>query len=122
MSIKHTALEAERSILGSLLLDNNTWKNIVSGGTTEDDFTTIEHQTAFNIIAELASNNTPFDMVTIGNIFKGKGIFNNEDSETFIFNLALNTPTATNINAYINIVKERSKERKLLTLIKDRLL
>lgn len=113
-----SSLEAEQAVLGSLLIDNAKWKGLVNNGVTKDDFFTIEHQTVFEIITEFAKNNEPFDMVTVDAIFKNKGI-NNETKGDIVFALANNTPTADNINTYINIVKEKSRTRKLLILIKN---
>ncbi|WP_255210647.1 DnaB-like helicase N-terminal domain-containing protein [Methylogaea oryzae] len=58
------SLQAEQSVLGGLMLDNQAWDN-VSGRVGEEDFYRKEHKLIFRAIAELAAKDQPFDVITL---------------------------------------------------------
>ena len=58
------SLEAEQSVLGGLMLDNQAWDN-VSERLVADDFYRYEHRLVFNVMIHLAESGQPLDVVTL---------------------------------------------------------
>ncbi|MFT3741385.1 MAG: replicative DNA helicase [Gammaproteobacteria bacterium] len=107
LKIPPHSIEAEQSVLGGLLLDNRAW-DVVADRLHENDFYRIEHRQIFNCIQSLALKNSPFDLLTVAEALKQMG-----QTETYLFELAKNTPSTANIAAYADIVRERSVLRQL---------
>lgn len=112
------SIEAEQSVLGGLLLDNQVW-DVVSSKVHQEDFYRHEHRLIYTAIAELAQKNSPFDVVTLLDALTAKGELDNAGGEVYLFELANNTPTVANIAAYSDIVRERSVLRQLIGIAND---
>ncbi|WP_419420924.1 replicative DNA helicase [Legionella sp. D16C41] len=113
----HSA-EAEQSIIGGLMLDNQAWDK-VSTKLCEADFYRTEHRTLFRAIVELARRGQPFDVVTLLNTLKTSNELDQAGGETYLFELANNTPSVANISAYADIVREKSVQRQLIGVAGD---
>jgi replicative DNA helicase len=109
------SIEAEQSVLGGLMLDNGAWDRII-GRICETDFYRTEHKLIFRAMANLSKYNQPFDVITIAETLKNIKELDNAGSEVYLFELAKNTPSVANIEAYCNIVRERSILRQLLEI------
>lgn len=107
------SLEAEQSVLGGLMLDNQAWDN-VTDILQSKDFYRSEHQLIFQAIAELARQNQPFDVLTLTERLKTQERWRQADNEVYLLELAHNTPSAANIAAYAGIVREHSILRQLI--------
>lgn len=112
------SIEAEQSVLGGLMLDNDAWDN-VAAELAEEDFYRPEHRVIFRAMAALANRNMPFDVLTITDALKQKNELNAARGEAYLFELAKNTPSAANILAYAKIVRERSVLRQLAAVAHD---
>lgn len=112
------SLEAERSVLGGMLLDASAWDTI-AGIVTADDFYRGDHRTIFRCMQNLAEQNKPLDVITISDALDDINELDNMGGLTYISELAANTPTASNIRAYAQIVQERSTVRKLISVAHD---
>lgn len=112
------SIEAEQSVLGGLMLDNLAWDKIVDR-ISEHDFYQPEHKIIFKVMAELSRRNHPFDVITLAAELKNLNDLANVGGEVFLFELARNTPTAANILAYADIVRERSILRQLISGVHD---
>lgn len=106
------SVEAEQSVLGGLMLDNDAWDNVLEQ-VSEEDFYRPEHRVIFHAIARLASRNMPFDVLTVTDSLKQGNDLSAARGEAYLFELAKNTPSAANIIAYAKIVRERSVLRQL---------
>ena len=108
------SLEAEQAVLGGLMLENGAWDQIADK-LNEDDFHLFDHRIIFQAISELAYHNQPFDVVTLADKIKHaeNSAINNKNVTAYIATLAKETPTAANISAYADIVREKSILRKL---------
>ena len=113
LKILPNSIEAEQSVLGGLMLDNNTWDK-VADLVKEDDFYRPEHRRIFNTIANLIRRDQPFDILTLAEELKNKNELEAAGGEIYLFELAKSIPTAANIAAYAEIVRERSIRRKLI--------
>ena len=74
----------------------------------EIDFYRAEHRLIFQAMQDLANRNSPFDVLTLAEILKIKDQLASVGGEVYLFELAKNTPSAANIDAYADIVHERS--------------
>lgn len=108
------SVEAEQAVLGGLMLDNRAWDRVVEY-ISEIDFYRADHRLVFQVISELAKKNKPFDMLTLADSLKAVNSLETAGGEAFLYQLANNTPSAANIVAYAEIVRERSVLRQLLT-------
>lgn len=107
--------EAEQSIIGGLMLDNNAWDKVVEI-VKEEDFYQPEHRILYNAISNLVQRNQPFDVLTLTESLKAVGALDSVGGEVYLFELAKNTPTVANIAAYAEIVRERSILRQLIAV------
>jgi replicative DNA helicase len=110
----HSA-EAEQAVLGGLMLDNEAWDKVTER-VSEKDFYRREHQIIFNAIVTLSENRKPFDVLTLAEELKLRNELTPVGGEAYLFQLAKNTPSTSNISAYADIVRERSVLRQLLSV------
>ncbi len=113
----HSA-EAEQSIIGGLLLDNQVWDKI-STKLCETDFYRTEHRILYRAITELSKKDQPFDVVTLLDTLKSTNDLDDAGGETYLFELANNTPSVANVSAYADIVREKSVQRQLIAVAGD---
>ncbi len=110
----HSA-EAEQSIIGGLMLDNQAWDKI-STKLCEADFYRTEHRILFRMIVALAKKDQPFDVVTLLDALKSHNELDDAGGESYLFELANNTPSVANVAAYADIVREKSVQRQLIAV------
>ena len=109
------SIEAEQAVLGGLMLDNLAWDKIADI-INEEDFYRRDHRLIFRAIASLANEGQPCDAVTLSEWLEKQGELDNAGGLTYLGSLANNTPTAANIKAYADIVRERSVLRHLINV------
>ena len=106
------SLEAEQSILGGLLLDNEAADRIgdVIG---DDDFYSDAHRVIYRHIMMLAGEGKPVDVVTLSEALASTQKLDYVGGLAYLGALVANVPTAANIRHYAEIVRERSILRRL---------
>ena len=107
------SIEAEQSVLGGLMLVGEAWDQ-VADRLVEEDFYRREHRLIFRAIGQLAGAGQPCDAVTLGEWFERHGETANIGGVAYLAELANNTPSAANIAAYADIVRDKSVLRKLI--------
>ncbi|MFZ9708853.1 MAG: replicative DNA helicase [Steroidobacteraceae bacterium] len=107
------SIEAEQAVLGGLLLDAQAWDN-VADVLRGDDFYRPDHRIIFEAIGHLASQGQPSDAVTVSEHLERNGQLNDAGGLAYLGTLARDTPTAANVRAYADIVRERALLRQLL--------
>ena len=107
------SVEAEQAVLGGLMLDNSAWER-VADRLVEEDFYRQDHRLLFRAMAELSSNDQPFDAVTLAEWLQARGKLEQAGGLAYLATLARDTPTAANVRAYADIVRERSVMRQLI--------
>ena len=107
------SIEAEQSVLGGLMLDNQAWDRI-SDQIVEQDFYRDEHRRIFRQIRKLLENARPADVVTVAEGLDAAGDAERTGGLAYLGELAANTPSAANIKRYAEIVRERSVLRQLV--------
>lgn len=105
--------EAEQSVLGGCMLSNEAYSRI-AGTITEDDFYRLDHRLIFRAITKLAEANKPFDAVTLGEQLERRGQAREAGGPSYLIDLASKTPSAANIVAYAEIVKEKATLRRMI--------
>jgi replicative DNA helicase len=108
------SVEAEQSVLGGLMLNNDAWLN-VADILTARDFYRAPHQIIFEAMASLANANEPLDAVTLSEALSSRGLLDKAGGISFLAEIAETTPGASNVLAYAQIVRERSTLRQLIS-------
>ena len=108
-----SSIEAERAVLGGLMLDASGWDRVVDR-IKEEDFYRRDHQLVFRAIASLIDANNPCDVVTVSEWLDGHGDAKVEGGLAYIAELAESTPSAANVAAYAEIVRERAVLREMI--------
>lgn len=107
------SLEAEQAVLGGLMLDNRAWDQ-VADRLTEDDFYRRDHRLLFRAMKTLAEAGQPLDVVTLSEWLRKQELLEDAGGMVYLGALARDTPSAANISAYADIVRERSVLRQLI--------
>jgi len=97
------------------MLDENAW-DAVSAKVSAEDFYRSDHRTIFRCMIDLVERNQPLDIITISETLEGVGELDNVGGMAFVSDLAGSTPTASNIVAYADIVRERATVRNLISV------
>ncbi len=113
LKIPPHSIQAEQSVLGGLMLDNETWDK-VADRLGEEDFYRHDHQLIFRAIKLLAEKQSPFDVVTLAEVLESSGWLQQAGGLAYLGAMAKDTPSAANIVAYADIVRERSVLRQLI--------
>ncbi|MFZ9649734.1 MAG: replicative DNA helicase [Fluviibacter sp.] len=107
------SIEAEQSVLGGLLLDNEALDRITDL-LTEADFYRSEHKLIYQQITRLLERGRPADVVTVSEAIEQAGLTDETGGLAYLGELAANTPSAANIRRYAEIVRERAVLRHLV--------
>ena len=105
--------EAEQSILGGILLDNQALNNVLEV-LVANDFYSESHRRIFTAIIELSDKNEPTDLITLTNILKNKKQLDGVGGAAYLASLVDNVPSAANVAYYAKIVKEKAILRQLI--------
>ena len=112
------SVEAEQAVLGGLMLSNDAFDR-VSDLVCERDFYQYNHRLIFRAITALATENNPTDVVTITGHLEQHGQLEDANGVHYVGALAQETPSAANIKAYADIVRERSVLRQLISVANE---
>ncbi|MDP2903510.1 MAG: replicative DNA helicase [Methylovulum sp.] len=111
--IPPNSIPAEQSVLGGLMLDNQTWDS-VADKVVASDFYHRGHQVIFKTISQLADKQMPFDIITISEALAAIGELEMAGGLSYLGVIVKDTPSAANIATYANIVRDRSVLRQLI--------
>ncbi len=109
------SIEAEQSVIGGLLLENEALDKIADILSAQD-FYQHDHKTIFQHISKLIEHNRPADIVTVAESLESTAELSSIGGIAYLGALAQNTPTAANIRRYAEIVRERAIMRKLVVV------
>jgi len=107
------SVEAEQSVIGGLLLENEALDKIADI-LSASDFYRHDHRLIFKHIGKLIEHNRPADIVTVAESLENSAELSSVGGIAYLGALAQNTPTAANIRRYAEIVRERAIMRKLV--------
>ncbi len=107
------SLEAEQSVIGGLLLDNERW-DTVAERVVASDFYNRPHRLIFEGVKTILESGKPLDLITLSEHLERHEQLEDVGGFAYLADLAKNTPSAANINAYADIVAERAIVRGLI--------
>jgi replicative DNA helicase len=107
------SLEAEQSVIGGLLLDNERW-DTVAEKVVSKDFYSRPHRLIFEAVKDILEESSPLDLITLSEHLELREQLEDVGGFAYLADLAKNTPSAANINAYADIVAQRALVRSLI--------
>ena len=108
------SIEAEQAVLGSLMLDNQRW-DVVAEMITDRDFYSRHHQLIFSEMHTLVSRGTPIDLITLSESLESKDLLVDVGGFAYLAELSKNTPSAINVVAYTDIIRQQAILRELIS-------
>src|SRR2546429_1850800 len=111
-------LEAERSVLGAILLDNHALNAAIETLRPEDFFLD-QHRRVFTHMIQLGENQQAIDLVTLTDELHRKGELEASGGAPYLASLADGMPRVSNIEHYARIVKEKAILRNLIHTTHD---
>lgn len=105
--------EAERAVLGGLMLETHRFDTVIQV-IKDNDFDGKDHQIIFQSMSELVEENKPLDPLTVSEKLDNKNALNKVGGKDYLIELATSTPSAANLEAYAEIIRQRSITRKLI--------
>lgn len=112
------SIEAEQSVLGGLMLDNDAWDRVAEK-VVEQDFYLRAHRFIFAAMLRLAESNHPIDIITVSEDLEANQQLEDVGGFAYLGEIAKNTPSAANILAYADIVRERAVVRDMISVAHD---
>ncbi|HUF73488.1 MAG TPA: replicative DNA helicase [Gammaproteobacteria bacterium] len=109
------SVEAERSLLGGLMLDQRAWDQ-VADVVGAKDFYRADHRAIFEAVATLTEHNRPPDAVTVSEQLEREGRLEAAGGVEYLARLVEETPSAANVRAYAQIVREHAMLRHLIEI------
>ena len=113
MSVVPSAVEAERAVIGAILLDNqvvNTALDLVSAA----EFYRDSHRIIYQSIQELSADNRAIELVTLADHLKARGELDRIGGLSALGEMARETASAANIEAHCKLIREKAQLRRLL--------
>ncbi len=113
LKIPPHSIDAEQSVLGGLMLQNEAWETI-SDIIDSTDFYRAAHSKIYSAIQNLSLEDNPFDVITLGEWLDNRQELEKVGGMGYLSNLVQNTPSAANIDAYARVVRQKSVLRELI--------
>ena len=113
LRIPPQSIDAEQAVIGGLMLAPDAFDRIADR-LNEEDFYRRDHQLIYRAIRELAEKSRPYDAVTLGEWFESQGLSEQVAGGAYLVELASTTPSAANITAYAEIVRDKAILRQLI--------
>ncbi|BCO20773.1 replicative DNA helicase [Alteromonas sp. McT4-15] len=107
------SIEAEQSVLGSMLIDPDSWDKVAEL-VTDTDFYNRSHQIIFRAITRLLNASNPIDLITVSEELEKHDELDDAGGFAYLGELAKNTPSSANVVSYAQIISERAITRELI--------
>ncbi|MGI9204820.1 MAG: replicative DNA helicase [Woeseiaceae bacterium] len=114
LKVPPNSIEAEQSLIGGLMQDNEAWDK-VADLVVAHDFYRKDHQLIFKAITDLAEDGHPCDVVTVSEFLGNRSELDAAGGLEYLATLTNETPGAANVRAYAKILRERSTLRSLIS-------
>ena len=111
-------LEAEQSVLGSILIDNQVFHKVIEFLSAED-FYRPSHGKIFGTMVELISHSQPIDIVTLTSKMKSLGVYEEVGGAAYLAELLERVPTALNAEYHAKLIRDQAIKRNLVTACND---
>lgn len=112
------SLEAEQAVIGSVLIEPAVLSDI-SDSIKPEYFYLPQHQSIFKVMWEMNFYNKPIDAVTVLNELKNQGIYDDAGGKEYLIRLADMVPSASNIESYVSIIREKYNIRSVILAARD---
>jgi len=112
LKLPQHSIQAEQSVLGGLLLNNEAWERI-GDMVADEDFYRDDHRRIYRHISKLIEGNKPADVLTVAESLQLGGELQGIGGIAYLQSLSEGTPSAANIRLYAEIVRERAIMRRL---------
>ena len=113
MSSLPQSIEAEQSVLGSMIIDKNAITKVMEK-LRDEDFYRDGHKVIFKAISEMSKEDMAVDLLTLLEYLKSTDQLERAGGVTYITEVSSSVPTTANLSSYIKIVEEKSILRKLI--------
>jgi replicative DNA helicase len=113
LKVPPQAIEAEQAVLGGLMLSPESI-NHLGDLLTDADFYLQAHRVIYKAIIELSEKNQPYDAITISEWLQANNLANQVGGTEYLIDLVSQTPSAANIKAWAEIVREKSILRQMI--------
>ena len=107
------SIEAEQSVIGSMIIDRSAIAQAAEG-LDEEDFYRDSHKVLFKSIIEMFKRDMAVDLVTVLENLKANDTLERAGGVTYVTEITSSVPTTANLGSYIQIVQEKSTLRKLI--------
>ena len=107
--------DAERAVLGSILINNNAFYRVVATVQPEDFFKD-SHRTIFTTMRKLAEDSREIDLLTLKEELSKRAQLDQVGGSAYISSLVDGIPDIANVERYAHIVKEKSTLRRLIVM------
>ena len=107
-------IEAERSVLGALMLDKDAIIK-VANLLREGDFYKDDHNMIYEAMVELYEKHEPIDVLSLSNRLEEKGQLDKIGGSSYLATLVNSVPSSSNVAHYAKVVQKKSTLRKLIT-------
>lgn len=107
-------LEAEQSVLGSLLIDREAIYKVLDI-LSPDDFYREAHKIIYETMRELTGKHEPIDIIAVANKLKEKKVLEDVGGQSYLSSLSNVVPTSSHISHYANIVQKKATLRRILS-------
>lgn len=108
-------IDAEKSVLGSLMLENEAWDEIADI-VTENDFYKPSHRIIFSVIRELHKKALPTDLITVSNQLLANQQLDQIGGPSYLAEIVEFSPTTVNIKSHAKIIKEKALLRQVINI------
>lgn len=112
------SVEAEQSVIGSLLIDPSCI-NLIADKLTADHFYVDKYSKIYDVIFNMFLGNKSIDFVTVLEAVKAQGIFDEAEGKRVLYEMTQLVPSTKNIAEYAKIIIEKSSLRKLIDACAD---
>lgn len=109
-----SAMDAERAVLGGLLLEPSTYEHVIDEGLRPEHFYRPAHGTIFRVIADLHAEAEPIDTLTVVDELLKRGQLDAIGGAAAVSQLEAMLPTAAHVGAYARLVREKATLRALI--------
>ncbi|NLP46099.1 MAG: replicative DNA helicase [Epulopiscium sp.] len=106
-------IEAERSVLGSMMMDREAIA-VATEVLRGDDFYRPDHKEIYNAMLDLYNQGEPVDLITLNNRLSELGVLDQVGGANYLTELAATVPTSAHIKNYATIVEEKAILRRLI--------
>lgn len=113
LRIPPQSVDAEQAVLGALLIAPVSYAEVATR-LSEDDFIRNDHRLIYRAIRDHVESDTPFDVITLGDWFENQGMAEVVAGGAYLIELHSNTPSAANVVAYAEIVRDKATLRRLI--------